>query len=104
MKLQAFSLRDVKGESFGAPMFGPHAETIKRHLTRIGRESQADFALFPADFHLFDIGTYDTNTGKMEAKIPPEFICAATTFFNRPAPVDPVVVPTVGAGPNLEAK
>jgi len=95
MKLQAFSLRDTKGEVFAAPFFLPNEALAKRLLSQLVLDQRSDLGKYPQDFLLYLVGFYETDTAHLAA-CPVELICSASSCLPRVAPAleaSPAVTP-----------
>ena len=40
-------------------------------------EPGSDFARYPGDFSLYQVGVFDTSSGGLQAMVPPVFVCQA---------------------------
>jgi len=94
MKLEAFSVRDIKGEIFASPFFVPNLEIAKRLMIQLVQDARTDLGKYPADFHLYSIGFYETDTGCLTPHLP-QMVCTATSCLPRPAHFAPAVVDPV---------
>jgi len=86
MKLEAFSLRDVKADVFAAPFFVPNQAIAIRLLSQLVLDQRADLGKYPQDFMMFRIGTYDTDNGLLCA-CPVELVCSAVSCLPQNKPV-----------------
>jgi len=103
MKLEAFSLRDVKGEIFAAPFFVPNHNIARRLLTQLVQDQRSDLGKYPEDFQLYSIGFYETSTGLLTPHTI-ELVCSATSCLPRnlaPVAVDSALVSCGAAGASL---
>lgn len=66
MLLTVCSVRDVKIEAYGTPFFVVHVGAAVRSFeTEINRDDpQNQMFSNPADFSLYQLGTYEDSTGK----------------------------------------
>jgi hypothetical protein len=70
MKLQIFAIKDTKVNAFMQPFFmRTEAEAIRAFATSTNDPS-TNFNKHPEDYHLFQLGEYDEETGKLESKEP----------------------------------
>lgn len=65
-KAKIFSIYDSKAEAYIQPWFAPTTSVGKRLFTAAANNEDSDFNRFAADYTLFEIGTFDSETGKIE--------------------------------------
>lgn len=65
--LKAFAVFDVKAASFGSPMFISNSGLALRGFSDACADPASAMAKHPADYTLFEIGTYDPNNGVLVA-------------------------------------
>lgn len=67
MKLLAVTCRDRKVDSFGQPIFAQsRGAAIRSFSDEINRAAPENMLYqHPGDFDLYELGTYDTDTGKL---------------------------------------
>lgn len=73
MKLKAFSIYDVKSESYSPPFFQNTVGLAIRMFTEAANDPETRIAKYPTDFTIFEIGTFDDSSGTIiprEANIP----------------------------------
>lgn len=85
MKLQAFSLRDTKGEIFAAPFFVPNENIAIRLVSELVLNQRTDLGKYPSDFLLYRTGSYDTETALL-SPCQVELICSASSCLPKPSP------------------
>lgn len=75
MKMNVYCVKDHKYK-FGDPVLVPSDDLAVRYFSRLcnGDNKIADMAFAPADFDLFRIGEFDTETAKFEQTWPIEFV------------------------------
>lgn len=69
MKLKLFVVYDAKTESYGVPFFRDFTANAIREWAEVASnksDKQNQIAKFPADFNLFEIGSFEQSTGKLE--------------------------------------
>lgn len=66
MKLQIYSIRDLKGSMYNVPFFQPTHGTAERSFNELIRDPQSLVHKYPADYELFHVGTFDDETGRIE--------------------------------------
>lgn len=73
-----FAVRDVKADAFGAPMSAPTEGLAKRAFEAGCNNPKTEFYRYPEDFMLYEIGSYDPNSGELVALKPtPRLVCTA---------------------------
>lgn len=72
MKLVIASVRDVKSEAYGRPFFVNSVGVAIRSFDDEVNRAAEDNIMYhhPADFALFQIGTFDDSDGSIEPMIP----------------------------------
>lgn len=85
MKLLAYSLRDMKADSFQAPFFVPNETAARRLIPVLAQNPNSDVGRYPADFMMYRIGSLDTDTGFLSSESPSE-ICTVLSCFPKPDP------------------
>ena len=80
---QMFVLQDVKGGTFGNPVFVPSLGTLVRDITDVVNDRKADQLLskHPADFRLFRLGEFDDTSGRFVLSEHPEFILDCSSLI-----------------------
>ena len=69
MKLKLFVVYDAKTESYGVPFFRDFTANAIREWQEVASnksDKQNQIAKFPADFTLFEIGSFEQATGSLE--------------------------------------
>jgi hypothetical protein len=59
----AFSFFDSKAGYFSPPFFYPHRGQAIRTAIDLGSDPNTQIGRYPSDFSLFEIGTFDDQTG-----------------------------------------
>lgn len=65
MLVQIFSVYDIKSKSFGQPFYSLTRGTAIRSFTDLVNDPQTSINKYPDDFTLFEIGTFDDNSGEI---------------------------------------
>lgn len=78
----AFAIRDIKTESFNMPYFQTHKAAAMRSFQDLASDPQAIICKHPADFQLFEIGTYNSQTGAMVPHDTPVYLATASDYHN----------------------
>lgn len=78
MLLKIFSIRDVKGNYFGAPFYKQMIGEGERDFkTMVNDPSTHNLHKYPEDFSLYLLGELDNETGKISALDTPQHLMAA---------------------------
>ena len=79
MILHIYALRDIKLANFDRPMFMQTEGQMIRALTDQVNNADKDNALYmhPEDFELYELGTYDTDSGDFATKKPRQIAVAS---------------------------
>lgn len=73
MKLEIVTIKDAKSREYNRPAFESSVESALRSFGVLCSEDPARSlpAMYPADFDLWHLGTFDTTTGNIEIVRPP---------------------------------
>lgn len=83
MKLEYYSIRDVKSSRFMNPFSAVNKELAERVIyLQLNDDHSSLVTAFPADFELYFIGTFDDSTGVIEP-VKPVFISNILDILNR---------------------
>jgi len=85
MIVNVFALFDTKAQYFTAPWFYPHAGQAIRACIDLGSDLNTTVGRHPADFHLYQIATYDDQTAALAAHAPVS-LGVVTSFLPSLAP------------------
>lgn len=66
MKLVAVAVRDSAVDAFMRPFFVPTTAFAVRSLSEALKDPQSPMASSPQDFALFELGSFDEETGRFE--------------------------------------
>jgi len=77
-----FAVRDVKADTFGAPMAIPTEGLAVRSFTEAVLAPNSDLAKYKEDYMLYEIGTYEPNCGLVTALPVPRFIVSASSVYD----------------------
>jgi len=75
--LKLFAVRDVKGDSFAAPMAIPTVGIAKRSFLESCADKGSPFGRYPEDYQLYQVGEYEPNSGLLKALPNPLFVMSA---------------------------
>lgn len=82
MKYKVFSIRD-KYTSFMSPAVDINEESAKRNFAYAINNNPGVMNFAPEDHDLYEIGTYDSESGLIEPVVPIKFICNGMEVFNE---------------------
>lgn len=83
MVLKVFTIYDSKAEAYMQPFFMQTKGQAMRALVDTLEDPKTQFCKHPEDFTLFEIGTYDDQTGKFENLDAPVSIGNLVEFKNK---------------------
>ncbi len=83
MKQIALSVYDEKAECFGHPFFTSAIGIATRMLSEWATNDNSIVGKHPEDFTLYQVGTWDDHSAKMESLPTPKFIVKANEFSNN---------------------
>lgn len=86
MELKMYSFQDQKAGIFYPPIYKPTYAEAEREFSNIVNYKGSTMNNNPEDFHMYYIGTYDNNTGKVEPVEPPQHLIAAHQLVKRDPP------------------
>lgn len=61
---RVFAVYDSKARVFFRPFYCPIAEVAKRAFTTSANDPESQLCQFPADFTLFELGSFDDESGR----------------------------------------
>lgn len=73
MEIKIYSIRDDKTEAYLTPFYS-HNDTTAKRTVAISMDGEATHAKYPQDYGLYSLGSFNDQTGQLEAT-PPTFIC-----------------------------
>lgn len=82
-KLIACAIRDRQVDAFNRPFFVPARGLAIRSFTDEVNRDAKDNPMFnhPADFELFEVGSYDEETAQFETLSPPKSLAVASNVL-----------------------
>lgn len=82
--MKLYAVRDVKADSFGAPMSIATEGLARRSFLEACLNPQSDLNKYPSDYMLFEVGSYEPNTGTITPCHPaPKFIISASAAIQE---------------------
>lgn len=79
MQTKIYSIRDSKGEVFNFPFYKKTHGEAERDFRSLVNDEKSTVWQYPEDYDLYFIGTYDDETGKIEALPTPQHIVKAVS-------------------------
>lgn len=64
MKIDLYSIKDIKSAEYSAPVAAP-AHQIGRFCGGLASVVGSDYNLYPSDFEVWKLGTFDTDTADL---------------------------------------
>lgn len=80
MKMKVFAILDTKANAYGTPFFVQSVGLAIRAFSDLVHDERSTVARHPDDFRLYELGTFDDATGKLEST-PPVPLGFATEFL-----------------------
>ncbi|WNK12673.1 MAG: nonstructural protein [Microvirus sp.] len=75
--LKVYSIRDIKSEGYGS-LFTLLSEGLAlRSFGEAALDPKTPFSRYPHDFQLFELGTFEETTGRLESLKHPRYIASA---------------------------
>lgn len=75
--LKVFAVFDQKASAYLAPFFMPATGMALRAFADTVNDPKTSMYRHPGDFELFELGTFDPSSGRVEAKDNPEYLIRA---------------------------
>jgi len=94
--MKLFAVRDVKSESYGAPMSIATRGLALRSFGDACCSPSSELGKYPKDYMLYELGEYDPNSGVIVSHKVPVFIQSATEA------IDQAKASAVQMGPSVE--
>lgn len=83
MKLKIVSIFDSKAEVFNTPIFLPTVGMATRMFADQVNEKDSPFQKHPEDYTLFELGEYDSDSGKFENLDTPHSLGLANQYIQE---------------------
>lgn len=77
MELRMYSIRDAKAEAFNPPFYKNTHGEAERDFQNLTRDEKSMVSLYPEDFDLYYVGTYDNITGLVKPLDTPQHVVKA---------------------------
>lgn len=76
MELRMYAVFDVKSEVYECPIYCHNPGDAARFFTGyLRKQPESNYALFPEDYRIFEVGTFNTVTGGVTGLKHPHMIC-----------------------------
>lgn len=82
MKLKMFSIHDVKVGAYMNPFFARSSGEAERMFAAAVADKDSNFAKFPEDYTLFEVGSWDDQTAGIDFLPTPHPLCKAVQFLS----------------------
>lgn len=82
MKLGIFTVFDIKAGAYLRPFFSLTAGTAVREFATELNNPESNFAKYPEDFHVVELGSFDDSTGDFETH-KPKVVATATALIQN---------------------
>lgn len=79
--MEMFAVKDKKADQFFQPIYVIHRAQAVRQFSTAVQKGEGDMHLYPDDFDLYYIGTYDQQTA-IHNNVTPELIAQGKAFVN----------------------
>lgn len=83
MKINAYVIFDAPAQIYNKPFYFLNDQIAERAMGDLINDASTDIANHPADFTLWNIGTYDDTTAQFESNDKPKLICRAHELAAR---------------------
>lgn len=96
MILQVFSVLDEKAQAFAVPFVLQTRGLATRSFADAAVDPNISISRHPSDYVLYQVGTFDDNSGRLESLDVPERICKASDLLEaitKPVARGPIPVP-----------
>lgn len=101
MRLTIFAIYDSKAAAFLQPFFAPNSDVAQRMVIQAAQDPSSTWALFGADYTLFQLGHFEDADGKFDIHAAYQSCGNVLTMIERfrPQVQDPKVHSVHGAAP-----
>lgn len=81
--MKVYAIRDVKADSFAKPMVIVNEAMAKRGLSEAAAQPGSELSKYAEDYHLYELGAYDPNTGSLTGLPIPKFVCSVSGLLRE---------------------
>lgn len=74
MVMKMYTVKDVKTGIFNAPVYCHNTAHAMRVMSSVFQNDEHQYSLWPEDFTLYEVGSFDDNTGVITG-VDPIYIC-----------------------------
>ena len=78
--MRIFAVYDLKAQDFGQPFFNQNTATALRAFADLANDPNTTVYKYPDDFTLFELGEYESNTGRIIPLDQPKTLASATEY------------------------
>lgn len=82
--MEMYAIQDIKSELFNNPFYSDNDETAKRTVKMALQSDESPLTLYPEDYRLFKLGTFDNKTGIVTAEKEPKWVLNLTECVVNP--------------------
>lgn len=90
MKLQIYSIYDEKGKFFSSPYYSNNNDVAIRQFKSLVNDDQSTVSIYPADFTLFHIGTFDDSNAIITPRQTSRSLGNGLQYIDTQNPITPV--------------
>lgn len=80
MQKPIYSVHDSKTQLYAAPFVSHNENAAVRSFDRAANDPSLDICMYPADYSLFQLGTFDEDTGRIELLDAPKLVVQASSL------------------------
>lgn len=93
--LKVFAVRDVKADAYGNLICVPTVGLATRAFSDACADARSPMAQYPADYSLYELGSFDPASGTIAGLPTPKYVCSAHEIITQReaarAAVEPVL-------------
>lgn len=78
--MRLFAIRDLKAQVFTHVITDRNSAQAERNFKTAVSNPESDYARYPQDFQLFELGSYDPDQGVIKPHSQPILICSAESL------------------------
>lgn len=86
-----FCVYDIKSQVFSAPFLAVNSNCAVRSFANAANDENSDINRNPADFILYEIGSFDDNTCQIVPLPERQYLGTALQYVINPAPIPEVI-------------
>lgn len=79
MKLNVYTIKDIKAETFGNPFYSTNDQTAKRSLEQASNDPNTTISKYPEDFVLYRLGDWDDTSATISTLDTPFYLSTGAT-------------------------